>query len=194
MTNLSYEFNEKIHAIILNPYLSTEGLNTNCDLLKKYNIRNVSTSLNYLSYIRDYLANQKIKINALISFPFSDLPTKFTIDVVKYTKDFGADGVEYVPKFFFLAQNDDEKFGKDIEGILEGGLPLTLIFNKNNLEKGIFIKALEISLELGIKNFQFGDGFGPTINHDEMNEILEIINKKKFDKNGWGNIAFKTSY
>ena len=45
MFNIDYELNEKIHAIIINPYLSLEELNANCDLIQKYNIRNVSTSL-----------------------------------------------------------------------------------------------------------------------------------------------------
>ena len=34
--------------------------------------------------------------------------------------------------------------------------------------------ALEISLELGIKNFQFGDGFGPPIASNDIKEILKI--------------------
>ena len=34
--------------------------------------------------------------------------------------------------------------------------------------------AIEISLELGIKNFQFGDGFGPTITPNDVAKILKI--------------------
>ena len=34
--------------------------------------------------------------------------------------------------------------------------------------------AIEISLELGIKNFQFGDGFGPPITSNDIAEILKI--------------------
>ena len=41
MLNIDYELNEKIHAIIINPYLSLEELNWNCDLIQKYNIKNV---------------------------------------------------------------------------------------------------------------------------------------------------------
>ena len=52
MFNIDYELNEKIHAIIINPYLSLEELYANCDLIQKYNIRNVSTSLNFLSPIK----------------------------------------------------------------------------------------------------------------------------------------------
>ena len=29
-------------------------------------------------------------------------------------------------------------------------------------------------MELGIKNFQFGDGFGPTITSNDVSEILKI--------------------
>ena len=52
MFNIDYELNEKIHAIIINPYLSWDELNANCDLIQKYNIRNVSTSLIFLSHIK----------------------------------------------------------------------------------------------------------------------------------------------
>ena len=48
MPNIKYELNEKIHAIIINPYLTWEDFCVNCDLIKKYNIKNISTSLNYL--------------------------------------------------------------------------------------------------------------------------------------------------
>jgi len=40
MPNIEYELNEKIHAIIINPYLTWEEFSANCDLIKKYiNIR-----------------------------------------------------------------------------------------------------------------------------------------------------------
>ena len=49
MFNIDYELNEKIHATIINPYLTWDELNANCDLIQKYNIRNVSTCLLYTS-------------------------------------------------------------------------------------------------------------------------------------------------
>ena len=54
------------------------------------------------------------------------------------------------------------------------GLPVTIILNKSKLEEEIFYSAIEISLELGIKNFQFGDGFGPAITSNDVAEILKI--------------------
>ena len=65
MFNFDYELNEKIHATIINPYLSWDELNANCDLIQKYNIRNVSTSLNFLSHIKD----------ASVSYTHLTLPT-----------------------------------------------------------------------------------------------------------------------
>ena len=38
----------------------------------------------------------------------------------------------------------------------------------------IFINAIEICLELGIKNFQFGDGFGSPLTFNDVTEILKI--------------------
>ena len=57
MPNIEYELNEKIHAIIINPYLTWEDFCTNCDLIKKYNIKNISTSLNYLTDLKNSLGN-----------------------------------------------------------------------------------------------------------------------------------------
>ncbi len=175
MFNIDYEFNEKIHAIIINPYLSSEELNANCDLIQKYNIRNVSTSLNFLSPIKDALNNYKVNINTLISYPFADLPVDFIDEFVCYAKDNGARGIEYTPNFLKLSKNDLNSFAGDIERINASELPVTIIVNKTKLDKELFEKAIEIFLELGITNFQFGDGFGPAISKVDILEILKII-------------------
>ena len=73
MFNIDYELNEKIHAIVINPYLSRDELNANCDLIQKYNIKNISTSLNYLDDLKKCLSNYSANINALISYPLADL-------------------------------------------------------------------------------------------------------------------------
>ena len=87
MFNIDFELNEKIHATIINPYLSLDELNLNCDLIQKYNIRNVSTSLNFLSHIKNALSNHKININTFISYPFADLPVDFIDEFVCFAKD-----------------------------------------------------------------------------------------------------------
>ena len=175
---MDYELNEKIHAIIINPYLSLEELNTNCDLIQKYNIRNVSTSLNFLSHIKDAFNNYKVNINTLISYPFADLPSDFIDEFVCYAKDKGASGIEYTPNFLKLSKNNLNSFASEIESINDSELPVTIIINKTKLDKKIFEKALEISLELGITNFQIGDGFGPTLSNVDIVEILKFIGKQ----------------
>ena len=175
MSNIDYELNERIHAIIINPYLSWEELNANCDLIKKYNIGNVSTSLNFLSHIKNSLSNNKVNINTLISFPFADLPAEFNKELISYAKDAGASGIEYTPNFINLSKNNLNSFAIEIESINASELPITIIINKTKLDKIYFEKALKISLELGIKNFQFGDGFGPNISNIDIVEILKIL-------------------
>ena len=178
MFNIDYELNEKIHAIIINPYLSLEELNANCDLIQKYNIRNVSTSLNFLSHIKDVLNNHKVNINTLISYPLADLPLDFIDEFVCYAKDNGASGIEYTPNFLNLSKNNLNGFASEIESINASELPVTIIVNKTKLDKELFEKALEISLELGITNFQIGDGFGPTLSNFDIVEILKFIGKQ----------------
>ena len=175
MFNIDYELNEKIHATIINPYLSWEELNANCDLIQKYNIKNISTSLNFLSQIKNILSNNEVNINTLISYPFADLPVDLISEFICYAKDAGASRIEYMPNFLNLSKNKLNTFATEIESINAKELPVTIIINKTKLDKDLFEKAIEISLELGITNFQFGDGFGPAISKVDIVEILKFI-------------------
>ena len=174
MPNIEYELNEKIHAIIINPYLTWEDFCKNCDLIKKYNIKNISTSLNYLDDFKNLLGNYGTNINALISYPLADLPVSFIKELVCFAKDKGANGIEYVPNFINLSKRNLETFAAEIEQVKLSGLPVSIIINKSKLQKEVLYNAIEISLELGIKNFQFGDGFGPPITSSDVAEILKI--------------------
>ena len=100
MSENDYELNEVIHATLLNPYLSKETFQLNCELIKKYNIRNISTSLYFLKYLKDSINYKNCKINTLISYPLADIPSKFLSEIVNYAKEFGANGIEFLPDFF----------------------------------------------------------------------------------------------
>ena len=175
MPNIEFELNEKIHATIINPYLTWEEFCANCDLIKKYNIKNISTSLNYLADFKNSLINYSASINALISYPLADLPISFIEELVCFAKDKGANGIEYIPNFINLYKRKLETFAAEIEQVKQSGLPVSIIINKSKLQEEVLHSAIEISLELGIKNFQFGDGFGPTITSNDVAEILKII-------------------
>jgi len=174
MPNIEYELNEKIHAIIINPYLTWEEFCANCDLIKKYNIKNISTSLNYLADFKNSLINYSASINALISYPLADLPISFIEELVCFAKDKGANGIEYIPNFINLYNRNLETFAAEIEQVKLSGLPVSIIINKAKLQEEVLYSAIEISLELGIKNFLFGDGFGATIASNDVAEILKI--------------------
>ena len=178
MQKKDYELNEVIHAILLNPYLSKENFQINCELITKYNIKNISTSLYFLNYIKDSINYKNFKINVLISYPLADIPSKFLSELVNYAKEFGANGIEFIPKFFFLSEFKEEEFAKEIEILIQSGLPITLIFNYYKLDKYILSKAINICLELGIINFQFGDGFGPRLIKNDINQIIKLIRDK----------------
>ena len=174
MPNIEYELNKKIHAIIINPYLTWEDFCANCDLIKKNNIKYISTSLNYLDDFKNRLGNYSANINVLISYPLADLPITFIEELVNFAKDKGAYGIEYIPNFINLSKRNLETFAAEIEQVKLSGLPVSIIINKSKIQKEVLYNALEISLELGIKNFQFGDGFGPPISSNDVAEILKI--------------------
>ena len=182
MPNIEYELNEKIHAIIINPYLSWEDFCVNCDLIKKYNIKNISTSLNYLDDFKNRLSNYSANINALISYPLADLPVTFIEELVCFAKDKGATGIEYIPNFINLSKRNLDTFADEIEQVKLSGLPVSIIINKSKLQKEVLYNAIEISLELGITNFQFGDGFGPPISLNDISEILKIMGSQNHIK------------
>ncbi len=181
-SNKDYEFNKKIHSILLNPYLSKESFEQNINLIKKYNIKNITTSLNFLPNVKDNFLSSDIKITTLISYPFGDLPNNFVQELIHYAKDAGSEAIEYVPKFFTLSNNKDDEFARDIENVSKLDLPITLIFNKKKLSNEIFTQAINISLELGIENFQFGDGFGQYLGVNEIKEIMHLLGKNNFIK------------
>ena len=181
-SNKDYEFNKKIHSILLNPYLSKESFEQNINIIKKYNIKNITTSLNFLPYVKDNFLSSNIKITTLISYPFGDLPNNFVQELIHYAKDAGSEAIEYVPKFFTLSNNKDDEFARDIENVSKLDLPITLIFNKKQLSKEIFTQAINISLELGIASFQFGDGFGQYLGVNEIKEIMHLLGKNNFIK------------
>ena len=174
MPNIEYELNEKIHAIIINPYLTWDNFCANCDLIKKYNIKNISSCLNYLADLKNCLRNYEVNINALISYPLADLPVSFIEELVCFAKDKGAKGIEYIPNFINLSKRNLETFAAEIEQVKSSGLPVSIIINKSKLKEEVFINAIEICLELGIKNFQFGDGFGSPLTSNDVTEILKI--------------------
>jgi len=178
MLENDYEFNEVIHATLLNPYLSVENFQINCELIAKYNIRNISTSIFFLKYLKDSIIYKNTKINALISYPLGDIPTKFLSEIINYAEEFGANGIEFLPSFFYLSNSKEEDFAGEIEILIKSGLPITLIFNYHSLDKDVLRKAINICLEMGIENFQFGDGFGPCINKNDINKIIKLIGYK----------------
>ena len=182
MLNIEYELNEKIHAIIINPYLTWEDFCANCDLIKKYNIKNISTSLNYLDDFKNRLSNYSANINALISYPLADLPITVIKELVNFAIDKGANGIEYIPNFINLSKRNLETFAAEVEQVKLSGLPVSIIMNKSKLQKEVFYNAIEISLELGIKSFQFGDGFGPPITLNDVEEILKITGSQNHIK------------
>ena len=173
MPNIEYELNERIHAIIINPYLTWEDFSANCALIKKYNIRNISTTLNYLADFKKLLSNYSSNINILISYPLADLPVSFIDELVCFAKDKGANGIEYIPNFINLSKINLDTFASEIEKVKSSGLPIRIIINKSKLQEEVFFNAIEICLELGIKNFQFGDGFGPTVTSNDVAKILK---------------------
>ena len=142
MPNINYELNEKIHATIINPYITLEDFCANCDLIKKYNIKNISTSLNYLDDCKNLLSDYSANINALISYPLADLPVKFIEELVNFAKDKGANRIEYIPNLINLSKRNLETFAAEIEQVKLSGLPVSIIINKSKLQKEVLYLSL----------------------------------------------------
>ena len=153
MPNIDYELNKKIHAIIINPYLTWEDFRVNCDLIKKYNIKNISTSLNYLADFKNLLDNYSANINALISYPLADLPVTFIEELVCFAKDKGAKGIEYIPNFINLSKRNLETFAAEIEQVKLTGNPDNLICSISAAKVSKFL--LDKFIKFGIYSIPF---------------------------------------
>jgi len=161
MPNIEYELNEKIHAIIINPYLSWEDFCANCDLIKKYNIKNISTSLNYLDDFKNRLSNYSANINALISYPLADLPISFIEELVNFAKDKGANGIEYIPNFINLSK-------KNFSYLSDGEKQISLI------ARALIKKPEILILDEPIANLDYKSRFFVV---DKINELSKINSK-----------------
>ena len=73
-----------------------------------------------------------------------------------------------------LSRRNLDTFAAEIEQVKLSGLPVSIIINKSKLQEEVLYRAVEISLELGINKFQFGDGFGPALALNDVAEILKI--------------------
>jgi len=175
MHNIEYELNEKIHAIIINPYLTWEDFCTNCDLIKKFNIKNISTSLNYLADFKNSLINYSASINALISYPLADLPISFIEELVCFAKDKGANGIEYIPNFINLYKRNLETFAAEIEQVKLSGLPVSIIINKAKLHE----KYLEVDFNDGVNSKLEIDKITSEFSKEDI--VIKSIEKTKWD-------------
>ena len=86
--------------------------------------------------------------------------------------------LNFYQDFFYLSDSKEEDFAREIVILIQSGLPITLIFNYHKLDCDILSKAINICLEMGIENFQFGDGFGPYINKNDIDQIIKLIGYK----------------
>ena len=102
------------------------------------------------------------------------MPVSFIDELACFAKDKGANGIEYIPNFINLSKRNLETFASEIEQVKLSGLPVSIIINKSKLQNEVLYNAIEISLELGIKSFQFGDGFGSPLTSHDLPEIIKI--------------------
>ena len=87
MSTKEYEYNEKIHATIINPYLSKDNFYNNCELIKNYNIKNISTSLLFLKDLKEYFHNSQVNLKTYVSYPLADIPTDYLSKLIIFAED-----------------------------------------------------------------------------------------------------------
>tara|TARA_Y100001970_G_C14253637_1_gene873536 strand:+ start:2276 stop:2947 length:672 start_codon:yes stop_codon:yes gene_type:complete len=173
------EIASRIHEVAINPILNNEDLNDLYNSCKHNDIKSISSSCNYLPTLREKISPEdKISLNALIGFPFGDIPTSLKLDLATWAIDLGADSLEVVPNYFYFNSKAIDLFANEIESINTKQIPIRIIINQNYFDKNNIAMLISILTELNIENIQLGNGFGPKITFDELNLFKELCKEK----------------
>ena len=166
-----------IHQAALNPFLSDELLNQLCNGAKKLNISRICTNLIRLEKTKELLGSKSdTKLIAVIAFPFGNIPQEFKKSEAEWSVNQGADELDIVPNVLALIQGKTNIFAEELAQLCELGLPVRSIIDINNLPRDKLSIAIDASIDAGVSGVQIGNGFGPPVSKEQIQESYKLIN------------------
>ena len=168
-----------IHQAALNPHQDKEGLIQICDACIHFNFSGLCTDLIRLPLAKQRLgSNKKIKLIAVVGFPFGGVPNELKKKEAEWAEEYGAEELDMVPNFFNLYQGDVEKFAEEIASIVSIGLPTRVILDTMKLSKEKLSLAVESCIDAGARGIQTGNGFGPIPTSEHVLELYSLVKNR----------------
>ena len=168
-----------IHESALDHHLNLSSLSQICDACNHFNFAGLCTNLVRIPYARKYLGtNKATKLFAVIAFPFGAIPYEIKKSQAEWAAENGADEFDIVPNFLHLHERKIENFAEEIAGIMSMGLPSRVILDTMKIQKEKLILAIEASLDAGATGIQTGNGFGPAITSQHINELNSMTKNR----------------
>ena len=163
-----------IHQAILNPHIGSGIVKKTCEIANYYGFSAISTSLSLLTTARKNLKPAgDTKLIALIAFPFGNTPKIIKKAEAEWAIEKGAEELELVPSFFKLSEGKTDEFSEEIAEICDLGLPVRVILDLANMSPKNLELSIESSLDAGVTSLQTGNGFGKSIEFEDIKQLLK---------------------
>ena len=165
-----------IHQLALATYSPGGHLKKICEYSLHFNFSAICTTPIRIAEAKDYIGKKETtKLIALISFPFGESPIQIKRKEAEWSFENGADQIDIVPNINALMQGKINLFAEEIASICELGLPTRVILNTKKLEPKYIKIAIEAAIDAGVIGIQSTDGFGQSINANDINQLKKII-------------------
>jgi deoxyribose-phosphate aldolase len=151
------------HAL-LDPHHGLESLTRCCEEASHFGFAGVCVASRWVGAARERLPRRgKVRIVAVIGFPFGAIPPAVKRAEAEAALESGADELDVVPDFGALADGDSRTLLDDLAPIAEIGLPLKVILEQGRLNEEALRLLVEVSIDAGARFLKTGSGFGPAV-------------------------------
>jgi len=162
------------HAL-LDPHHGLEALTRCCDEASHYGFAGVCVASRWVGAARERLPLRgKVRIVAVIGFPFGAIPQAVKRAEAEAALESGADELDVVPDFGALADGDSRTLLADLAPMAEMGLPLKVILEQGRLNEEALRLLVEVSIDAGAHFLKTGSGFGPPVTPAQVRQLRDL--------------------
>ena len=162
------------HAL-LDPHHGLEALRSCCDEATHYGFAGVCVASRWVGAARERLSRRnKVKLVAVIGFPFGAVPPAVKRAEAEAALESGADELDVVPDFGALADRDSRTLLDDLAPMVELGLPVKVILEQGRLSEEALRLLVEVSIDAGARFLKTGSGFGPAVTPAQVRQLREL--------------------
>jgi deoxyribose-phosphate aldolase len=162
------------HAL-LDPHHGLEALRQCCDEASHFGFAGVCVASRWVEAARERLpVRGRVKVVAVIGFPFGAVPAAVKRAEAEAALDRGADELDVVPDFGALADGDSGTLLADLAPIVEMDLPVKVIVEQGRLDAEALQLLVEVSIDAGARFLKTGSGFGPPVTPEQVRALRDL--------------------